>query len=414
LSKFQDLNFEYFIARHIAPDKSENYAKPVVRISFVSIALGLALMIVSIAVVVGFKNSISAKIIGFTAHLQIVPFDNNESAEETPLTADTLLLQKLRSQKDIVHVQLTARKAAVLKTGDQIQGVVLKGIGPDYRTDFLEESLIEGRLPDVFAENRTDEVMVSQYLADLLHLKPGDDLRAWFITGEEARARGRKFVISGIYKTSLEEFDSRFIIGDIRHIRRLNGWGNDQAGSIEVYLNDEDHLRETALELHRTTPYDMRVLTVLDEYPQIFNWLELLDMNVIVILVLLVSVSAITMISTLLVLIIERTRMVGLLKALGAENGSIRRIFLYKAGYIILRGMIWGNLIGLAFYFLQYHFRIIGLSPEDYYVDYVPVELNWLYWVLLNIGTLAICLLMLIAPSVYISRVIPARALRYE
>ncbi|MEJ2595452.1 MAG: ABC transporter permease [bacterium] len=303
------MNFEYFIARHIAPDKSENYAKPVVRISFVSIALGLALMIVSIAVVVGFKNSISAKIIGFTAHLQIVPFDNNESAEETPLIADTLLLQKLRSQKDIVHVQLTARKAAVLKTGDQIQGVVLKGIGPDYRTDFLEESLVEGRLPDVFAENRTDEVMVSQYLADLLHLKPGDDLRAWFITGEEARARGRKFVISGIYKTSLEEFDSRFIIGDIRHIRRLNGWGNDQAGSIEVYLNDEDHLRETALELHRTTPYDMRVLTVLDEYPQIFNWLELLDMNVIVILVLLVSVSAITMISTLLVLIIERTRL---------------------------------------------------------------------------------------------------------
>ena len=408
------MNFEYFIARHIAPNKSENYARPVVRISLISIALGLALMIVSVAVVVGFKNSISAKIIGFAAHLQIVPFDNNESIEEQPLTVDEGLLASLRTIRGVEHLQLTARKAAILKTEDQIQGVILKGIGPDYQTGFLAGSLVEGRLPAVSDPERTDELLVSQELAGLLRLRVGDELRAWFITGTDAQARGRKFTICGIYNTSMEEFDSRFIIGDIRHIRRLNGWDPNQAGSIEVMLSDAKHIRDIGFEVYKIIPYDLRVTTVLDTYPQIFNWLALLDMNVVVILVLLVSVSAITMISTLLVLIIERTGMVGLLKALGAANRSIRKIFLYKAGYIILMGMFWGNVIGLTLYFLQRQFRIIGLSPEDYYVTYVPMELNWVYFVLVNLGTFLVCLFMLIAPSMYISRIVPARALRYE
>ncbi len=408
------MNFEYFIARHIAPDKSENYAKPVVRISFISIALGLALMIISIAVVIGFKNSISAKIIGFTSHLQIVPFDNNESIEEKPIQIDEDLLNELKTFEGITHVQLTGKKAAVLKTEDQIQGIVFKGIGTDYDTDFLSNSLVSGRLPAISESGRTDEVIISQKLSDLLEVSVDDDLRAWFIAGESAQARGRKFVITGIYKTSLEEFDNRFIIGDLKHVQRLNGWDENQVGSIELFIDDFEQVRDIGFALHRAIPFDLRVVTVLDEYPQIFNWLDLLDMNVAVILILMVLVAAITMISTLLILIIERTNMVGVLKALGATNQSIRKIFIYKAGYIILRGMIWGNVIGLTFDFIQLNFQLIKLSPEDYYVDYVPVEINWLYFLLLNLGTLSVCLAMLIAPSVYISRIVPARALRYE
>ena len=408
------MNFEYFIARHIAPDKSENYAKPVVRISFISIALGLALMIISIAVVIGFKNSISAKIIGFTSHLQIVPFDNNESIEEKPIQINEELINELKSFEGVTHVQLTGKKAAVLKTEDQIQGIIFKGIGTDYDTEYLSNSLVSGRLPAISESERTDEIIISQKLADLLEISLDDNLRAWFIAGESAQARGRKFVITGIYKTSLEEFDNRFIIGDLKHIQRLNGWEENQVGSIEIFIDDPEQIRDIGFALHRAIPFDLRVVTVLDEYPQIFNWLDLLDMNVAVILILMVLVAAITMISTLLILIIERTNMVGVLKALGATNRSIRKIFIYKAGYIILRGMIWGNVIGLAFYFIQLNFRLIKLSPEDYYVDYVPVELNWLYFLLLNLGTLSVCLAMLIAPSVYISRIVPARALRYE
>ena len=225
------MNFEYFIARHIAPDKSENYAKPVVRISFISIALGLALMIISIAVVIGFKNSISAKIIGFTSHLQIIPYDNNESIEEKPIQIDEDLLNRLKTFEGITHVQLTAKKAAVLKTEDQIQGIVFKGIGADYQTEFLSNSMVSGRLPEISDSERTDEVIVSQKLADLLEISVGDDLRAWFIAGESAQARGRKFVITGIYKTSLEEFDNRFIIGDLKHVQRLNGWKENHSNS---------------------------------------------------------------------------------------------------------------------------------------------------------------------------------------
>jgi lipoprotein-releasing system permease protein len=408
------LNFEFFISRNLSSNKPDNYARPVVIISYVSIALGLALMIISVAVVIGFKRSISDKIIGFTSHLKVIPFDNNESYEENPITLDESLLEKLASDPIIVNFQFASRKAAVLKTEDQIQGVVVKGIGAEYDMAFLESILISGSLPQVQNEKRTDEVIISTGLADRLELEVGDELRAWFISGQDQQARGRKFNISGLYKTSLEDFDNVFIIGDIRHIQRLNGWEENQVGSIEINVTEPDRLNDIRLDLYRSLPFNLQILTVTDQYPQIFNWLALLDTNVIVILTLLITVAAITMVSTLLIMIIERTNMVGILKALGAENASIRKIFLYKAGDIIVKGMIWGNIIGLGFYFIQYYLRLIRLEPADYYVDFVPVELNVWYVLLLNAGSLLVCLLMLIAPSYYITRIEPARALRYE
>jgi len=407
------LNFERFIAQNISSAKSDQYATPVVRISFISIALGLALMIISVAVVIGFKKSISNKIIGFTSDLKIVPFDNNESLEENPITIEDDLIHALQTNSNITHFQYCARKAGVIKTSEQVQGIVFKGVGTDFDRTFLDQSLVSGHFPD-FSEKPTDEVLISRSLADKLKLKTGDELRTWFISETGNNARGRKFKISGLFNTSMEEFDNVYVIGDIKQVQKLNNWDSNQIGSIELEVNNRENLTDIAFGLYDQIPFNLTVVSVKEEYPQIFNWLDLLDMNVIVILILLIIVASITMVSTLLVLILERTSMVGILKALGANNWSIRKIFLYKSGFIILKGIIWGNILGISFVVIQYFFRIVHLSPESYYVDYVPVEMNWGYLMLLNFGALIICGFMLIAPSYYITRIIPAKALRYE
>jgi len=408
------MDFEYFIAKKISSGKTDKLSKPVIRISYISIALGLALMIISVAIVVGFKKSISDKIIGFAAHMQIVPFDNNTSLEEQPLTIDGAFINRLAAHPEISHIQFTAKKAGVLKTDEQIQGVVVKGVGADYDQNFLKENIIEGSFPNVSSKKKTNEVLISATLSTKLKVKVGDELRVWFISGEQSQPRGRKFEVSGIFKTSLEEFDGRFIIADIRHLKKLNNWTEEQVGSVEVFIRNPDKLDEVADNLYQEIPYDLNIITVTDEYPQIFNWLDLLDMNVAVVLVLMILVAGITMVSTLLIIILERTNMVGVLKSLGANNASIRKVFLLKAAVIISKGMFWGNIAGLGFYFIQKYFQLIKLSPENYYMDFVPVELSLVNFLLLNLGTFIICLLMLIVPSYYISRIVPAKALRYE
>ncbi|MCF6170094.1 MAG: ABC transporter permease [Bacteroidales bacterium] len=389
-------------------------SKPVIRISYISIALGLALMIISVAIVIGFKKTISDKIIGFAAHLQIVPFTNNASLEEQPLTIKPEFVEKLAKNPEVKHVQFVAKKAGVLKTGEQIQGVVVKGVGTDFDRKFLNGCIVDGHFPDVSADKKTNEVLISASLSAKLKVTTGDELRVWFVSGDRSQARGRKFKISGIFKTSLEEFDSRYLIADIRHLQKLNNWQENQVGSIEVFIREPDRLDEVAEQLYREIPYKLNLITVKEEYPQIFNWLDLLDMNVAVVLVLLILVAGITMVSTLLIIILERTSMVGILKALGATNASIRKVFLLKAAVIISKGMLWGNVAGLGFYFVQNNFHLIKLSPADYYMDFVPVELSLTNFLLLNLGTFVICLLMLLVPSWYISRIEPARALRYE
>lgn len=390
----------------------ETFSKPVIRVSIISIALGLAVMIVSIAIVVGFKNTISKKVTGFSSHMKVVPFDNNQSMEEQAINLDEELINNLKNANNISGLNLTAKKAGVLKTDDQIQGIVFKGVDKNYYSSFINESLVEGKFPDL--TEKTDEVVISLDLSQKLNIELGDNLRVWFISGKNSQPRGRKFSVSGIYSTSLEEFDSRFIIGDLRHIQKLNNWTENQVGNIELFCEDPDKLEETAMELYAQIPYDLQVITVKQEYPQIYNWLDLLDMNVAVVLVLMVLVAGITMISTLFIVIMERTNMIGVLKALGANSRLIRKIFLYKAAYIIGLGMLWGNVIGLTFYFLQLYFRIFKLEAESYYVDYVPVELHLDYFIYLNLGTFLVSILILIGPSYYITRISPAKALRYE
>ncbi|MAE07374.1 MAG: ABC transporter permease [Bacteroidetes bacterium] len=408
------MNFEYYIANHLTAGKIQSLSKPVVRISFISIALGLALMIISVAIVIGFKNSVSKKVMGVASHIQLVLFDNNSSLQGEPIAITDELIKQLSGNSKIDHIQTTAQKAGVIKTSNQIQGVVLKGIDSNYDSKFLVNNLIAGNYPSFADSIKTDEVLISERIAKKLNLDVGNNVRMWFIDEDDIRARGRKFNVSGIYNTGVEEFDSRYIIGDLRHLQKLNNWKSDEVGSIEIYLSDVNEINNTALELYRTLPYNLTAVTVYDEYPQIFNWLDLLDMNVIVILTLMILVATITMISTLLVLIIERTSMVGLLKALGSYNSSVRKIFLYKASGIILIGMFWGNFIGLLFYFVQLKYRLISLSADSYYVNYVPVELHLSDFLLLNLGTLVVSVLVLIIPSYYITRIVPARALRYE
>lgn len=409
-----NLNFEYFIARRQSSEGKRNLSKPVIRISTISIALGLALMIISVAVVIGFKHSVSEKVMGFASHIQLVLFDNNFGMQGNPVVDDDELLAQLKANSKIEHVQKVAQKAGVIKTKDQILGVVLKGVDQDYDTSFLSENIVEGKYPNIADSSKTDEVLISRKIAQKLNLGVGEFARMWFVDEGESRARGRKFIVSGIYDTGMEELDNVYIIGDLRHIQKLNNWNENEVGSIELILNDISDIPGTAFDLYTTIPYNIRAISVYEEYPQIFNWLNLLDMNVVVILTLLILVSTITMISTLLILIIERTSMVGLLKALGSSNSSIRKIFLYKASGIIIKGMVWGNVIGLLFYCVQLNFKIISLSADSYYVDYVPVELRFSDVFLLNIGTFIVSFIVLIIPTYYITRVVPAKALRYE
>ena len=408
------MNFERFIAKRLATAKKESFSRPVIRISAISVALGLAVMIASVSIVVGFKNSIKEKVTGFTAHLQIIPFDNNKSLEEQPIDTDRKFIKKLKDFPNVKHVQFSATKGGVLKTTDQIQGIVLKGVDTHYDWDFLKRNLVEGKLP-VLHDGKPDyEVLISRMLADKLLLKTGDKIRVWFVNNNDANARGRKFTISGIYSTGMEEFDNSFLIGDLDVVAKLNGWGPHAAGAVEIILQDPGLMSETEDIIYHKIPFDLNIVSARELYPQIYNWLELLDMNVIVILVLLILVAGINMISTLLILIIERTSMVGLLKALGATNKSIGNIFLFRSTYIVLKGMLWGNVIGLTFYFVQKYFRPFHLDPQSYYVDYVPVQLNPGQFLLLNAGVLLLSLLIMYLPTWYINRVSPSTALRYE
>ncbi len=408
------MNLEYFIAKKISSKTSDTFSRPVIKISYVSIALGLALMIISVAIVIGFKRSISDKVIGFAAHIQIEGFSNNESMIEKPLKKNDEFIARISKRKDVKHIQFTAHKAGVLKTTDQIQGVILKGVGVNYDTAFMHSCMVEGRFPHITDEGITNEVIISSSLAQKMNLKLADPVRVWFIGEDDKNARGRKFTVSGIYNTSIEEFDNAYIIGDIKHVQRLNNWNENQVGKVEVMINDFNDLERVATSIYKIIPYNLNVITVKERYPQIYNWLGLLDMNVSVILTLLILVAAITMVSTLLIIIIERTNMVGVLKALGMRNRSVRKVFLYKASSIIIRGMIWGNVIGLLFYYVQEEFQLIKLNPQNYYVDYVPVELSTVYVLALNAGTFVICFLMLIIPSYYITRILPSKALRFE
>ena len=409
-----DLNYELFLARGILSKDKSNFSRPVIRISVISIALGLAVMLLSTAIVTGFKSAISNKVTGFGSHIQIVNFDLNKSYETAPISINQPFYPSLSENDGIKHIQVFATKSGLIKTEDQIQGVVLKGIGTDYDWSFFEDKIVEGNILKIEKDKKTNGILISRKMSKKLKLKLDDEVRMYFIIENEIQPRGRKFTVEGIYETGLEEFDELFVIGDLRHIRKLNKWDSDQVTGFEVFVDDFNKLDEMTGLVYNSIGYDLNAVSIKDLYPQIFDWLELQDMNVIIILILMIAVAGINMISTLLILILEKTNMIGILKALGTRNISIRKIFLYNAAYIIGKGLLWGNLLGISLAVIQQHFHIFTLSQESYYVAYVPINLNIYYILLLNLGTLIACLLFLLFPSYIITRISPVKAIRFS
>ncbi len=406
------MNYERFIAARMKSRGQGNLSRPVLRISIISVALGLAVMIVAIAVVTGFQYQIRDKITGFGAHIQIATFDSNNSYEFSPVSKHQSFYPSLEKEQGIRHIQVFGIKAGIIQSGDEIQGVVLKGVGPDFDWSFFNDKLVEGRTFTTGRAEPNDSVIISQSLASLMKLKTGDPLRTYFIIDNQVR--GRRFVISGIYNTGLEEFDKIYIFGDLAHIQRLNGWDSTLVSGFEVTVDNFRELDKRNEQVYQQIGYELDAKTIKDLYPQLFDWLGLQDMNVIIILVLMVLVSGIAMISALLVLILERTRMIGILKALGARNVSIRRIFLYNAAYIVMNGLLWGNLIGIGACLIQQHFGLIHLPEESYFMSVVPINLSWIHLLLLNAGTLLTCIGMLIIPSLVITRITPVKAIRFD
>lgn len=414
------MNVALYIARkiHFSKEGNRQVTPPAVRIAMIGIALGLAVMLLSVAIVIGFKKEVRNKVIGFGSHIQITNFDSNSSYELQPIAVSDTLMAHLSDCPGVRHVERFATKLGILKTEQDFQGIVLKGVDEGYDWTFFQSNLKAGALPDLTGEKASTEVLISRYLSDRLGLDVGDSFLTYFVQ-EEVRAR--KFQIVGIYETGFIDYDKLFVIADLRQVRRLNGWEADQVGGLEVQVDDYNRLDELAetlyfdlVERQDRNGNTFYARSIKELNPMIFNWLEVLDINVIVILVLMLAVAGFTMISGLLIIILERTNMIGMLKALGETNRQIRAIFLYVSFFLIGKGMLWGNVIGLACCGLQSYFQVVKLDPNVYYLEAVPIDLGVGAWLLLNLGTLLISMAMMLGPSYLITRIDPAKSIRFE
>ena len=414
------MNLPYFIAHRLIKGRRQetSFSRPINVIAVTGIALGLAVMIVAVAVLTGFKQQIRNKIVGFGSNIQILNFDSNLSLETVPISDTQSFIPRIRAMDGIRHVQVFATKAGIIKMSEAIQGVVLKGIGSDFDWKFFESNIVDGSIFTVTDTGRTNQVIISKKISDMLRLKTGDSFAMYFV---QDPPRSRKFTISGIYETSLEEFDKLYVFCDIGHIKRLNGWTDDQVSGFEIFIDDFDRLDEMTMAVRDEVGYRLledetkfKVTNIRLRYPQIFDWLNFQDMNVFIIITLMLLVAGFNMISGLLILILERTNMIGILKALGSSNGTIRKMFLYQASYLIVKGLFWGNIIGTGLALLQLKTGLISLDPASYYIKRVPVNLELSHIILLNLGTMAVIILMLLVPSQLISRITPVKAIRYD
>ena len=406
------MNVEYFIAKRLFTAKEENksYTKPILRIAILAIALSVAVMLLSVMVVTGFKNDISDKIIGFGSHITISSFSDNQSYETEPIQISDSLYTSILENPEVKHISTFATKAGIIKTNDEILGVVLKGVSSDYDWTFFNNNLVAGECFNVSDSIKTNQVLISENSANTLDLGVGDDLIMYFVQNPP---RVRKFEISGIYNTALTDFDKLFVMGDIKHIQSLNSWKNKQVGGVEIVVNNFNDLELLTERIYEKIPYNLNAQSIKEKTPQIFDWLDLQDINVRVILILMLIVGGINMITALLILILERTKMIGILKALGANNWSVRRVFLYSAGHLILKGLFWGNCIAIGFAFLQKKFSIISLDSNIYYMNTVPIDFDFTAILLLNVGTIIVCYLILIIPSIIITKITPVKAIRF-
>ena len=415
------MNFPLFIARKINgnEDKGRKVSNPAIRIAMLGVAIGLAVMIVSVCVVLGFKHTIRDKVVGFGSHITVANFNSFQRSENYPIVVNDSLKRALMQTQGVRHVQRYAYTQGILKTDDDFLGVMLKGVGSDFDSTFIHQNMVAGSIPAFSDVKSQQKILLSKAIAEKLDLKVGDRIYAYFVN--EQGVRTRRFTISGIYETNLKQFDSQICFTDLYTTNKLNGWQTEQCSGAEVQVNDFEQLDAVALNIlnkvkGKTDRYgdSYSTATIMEQNPQIFSWLDLMDLNVWIILALMVSVAGVTMISGLLIIILERTQMIGIMKAMGTKNAQIRHIFLWFATFIIGKGLLWGNLVGLGLVFLQKYTGLVTLDPKTYYVSTVPVELNVLLILTLNLATLLICVFVLIAPSYLISHIHPAKTMHYE
>ena len=415
------MNLPFFLAKRIYTNNADKKRvdMPAIRIAIAGVAVGLAVMLVSVSVVFGFKHTIRNKVVGFGSHIQVANFMTLQASEQYPIQMGDSMLKVLRAIPGVKHVQRFAVKQGILKTDKDFLGVAFKGIAADYDTTFIHQNLVAGAIPHFSDTVGKQQMMVSQAIADQLNLKLGDKVFAYFIDNTGVKAR--RFTIAAIYQSNLSQFDKVTCFIDLYTAVKLNAWETDQASGAELTVNDFNLLNQTAArvveKVNRTIDsygetYSSQ--TIQEMNPQIFSWLDLLDLNVWIILGLMLAVAGVTMISGLLIIILERTAMIGILKAIGARNTTIRRTFLWFAVFTIGKGMLIGNLIGLGLIVLQHYTGLVKLNPATYYVSTVPVEFNLFVWLLLNVATLVISVFVLIAPSYLVSKINPAASMRYE
>lgn len=413
--------FEFFIANRIYK-QSEGQAKmsrPAILIAMLGVAIGVAVMIISLAVIIGFKNQVQEKVIGFGSHIQISNFDAVQSYETLPIVVNDSLLSVLSDNADINHIQRFSTKLGMLKTEDAFEGIVLKGVGPEFNTQFLADHLLEGDIPQFSDSENNEQALISKSLCNRLDIKLGDKVYLYFVQQEGVRAR--RLFIAGIYETNLTMYDNLFLFTDIYTVNRLNQWSYNQVSGVELTLSDAERLEDVTFQLGDQLDAEVDdqggiyfVRNIKQLNPQLFDWLELLDLNVWVILFLMIGVAGFTIVSGLLIIIIERTSMIGVLKALGATNGTIQKIFLWLSIFLIGRGMIIGNIIGVGFCFLQSKLNLFALDPATYYMDSVPIYFDFKLFILVNVVTFIVSVGILVGPSFAISKVNPSDSIRFE
>ena len=410
------MNFELFIAKRIIAGKEykSSISSPIIKIATIAITLGIAIMLIAVSIAAGFQNKISDKMTGFKGHVQIVNYDTNNSDISTiPISLNQDFYPEFKNISGIKNIQIFGNVGGIIRTPTDFEAIVFKGVFSDYDFTFFKEYLTQGRLPN-FNQNRNKEILISESIANRLHFKLNDTIQTLF-SAEKSRLKYkmRKPIIVGIYNTGFEQFDKTMLIGDIREVRQINRWSDDQIGGFEVLIDDFNQLTAKGNEIYSTIGSTLNSTTIVENYPLIFEWIKLFDNNVWFIIGIMILIAGINMITALLVLILERVQMVGVLKALGCASFSIQKIFLYNASYLILKGLFWGNLIGITILLIQKYFKVISLDPETYSVATIPVSISFWAIILLSLGTLLLCFLMLIIPSYIITKIQPSKSIKF-
>jgi lipoprotein-releasing system permease protein len=408
------LNIERFIAFRQIKGKSGNKNKlsgPLYRISILAISLSVAVMIVSLSVLDGFQHEITSKVIGFGAHIQLTKYDNNNSFEPQPITVKGDYLKQINKIPGVSKTSLYAIKAGIMKTNDEMEGVILKGVGQGFEGAFFKKNLVAGKLFNTHSVNKNDSILISKKIASKFNLNVHDKVVVYFIQNP---ARVRKFVISGIYNTGLEDFDNKYFLCDVRHIQRLNNWDSTQFAGIEISINDFKKLDLITAKINEIIPTDWIASSITEQFPQLFDWLKLQDINVQVIIILMTLVAIVNMVTALIILILENTRLIGILKALGMSNAQLQKVFLYQVGVIVGKGLLYGNVSAISLCILQSKFHFITLDETSYYISYVPIQMNFGMILLVNFTTFVVCTLALMLPSRLVAKISPLKAIRYN